>query len=47
MKVDYQSYDDYKEKCNVITNKGLFKSTNWFLDSGINDYFYYNTNYFI
>ena len=47
MKVDYQSHDDSKEECNAVVDKGLFKSTNWFLDSGVNGHFYYNTDYFI
>jgi cytidylate kinase len=46
MKVDYQSHDD-KEECNVVADKGLFKLTNWFLNSGANGHFYYNTDYFI
>jgi hypothetical protein len=28
MKMDYQSYDNDKEKYNAVTDKGLFKSTN-------------------
>jgi hypothetical protein len=28
MKVNHQSHDDDKEKCNAVTDKGLFKSTN-------------------
>jgi hypothetical protein len=44
MKVDH---DDDKEECNAVTDKGLFKSTNWFLDLGANGHFYYNTDYFI
>ena len=45
--MDHQSYDNDKEECNVVADKGLFKSTNWFLDSGANDYFCHNTDYFI
>ena len=45
IKVDHQSYD--KEKCNAVADKGLFKSTNWFLYSGANGHFCYNTDYFI
>jgi hypothetical protein len=30
-----------------VADKGLFKSTNWFLDLGANGYFCYNTDYFI
>jgi hypothetical protein len=48
MKVDHQSHDDdNKEECNAVTDKELFKSTNWFLDSGANGHFCYNTDYFI
>jgi hypothetical protein len=47
MKVDYQSYDNDKEECNAVVDKGLFKSTNWFLDSGANGHFCHNTDYFI
>jgi hypothetical protein len=47
MKVDHQSHDDDKEECNAVADKGLFKSTNWFLDSGVNSHFCHNTNYFI
>jgi hypothetical protein len=47
MKVDHQSHDDDKEKYNAVADKGLFKSTNWFLNSGANGHFYYNTDYFI
>jgi hypothetical protein len=46
MKVDHQSHDDKKE-CNAVADKGLFKSTNWFLDSGANGHFCHNTDYFI
>jgi hypothetical protein len=46
IKVDHQSHDDKKE-CNAVVDKGLFKSTNWFLDLGINGHFYHNTDYFI
>jgi hypothetical protein len=46
MKVDHQSHDDKKE-CNAVTDKGLFKSTNWFLDSEANGHFCHNTDYFI
>ena len=45
MKVDYQSHDE--EECNAVADKGLFKSTNWFLDSGANSHFCHNTDYFI
>jgi hypothetical protein len=45
MKVDHQSHDE--EECNAVADKGLFKSTNWFLDSGANSHFYHNTDYFI
>jgi hypothetical protein len=44
MKVDH---DNDKEECNAVADKGLFKSTNWFLDSGVNGHFYHNTDYFI
>jgi hypothetical protein len=47
MKVDYQSHGNDKEEYNAVTDKGLFKSTNWFLDSGANSHFCYNTDYFI
>jgi hypothetical protein len=47
MKVDHQSHDDDKEKCNAVADKGLFKSTNWFFNSGANGYFCHNTDYFI
>jgi hypothetical protein len=47
IKVDYQSYDNDKKEYNTVTNKGLFKSTNWFLNSEANDHFYHNTDYFI
>ena len=47
MKVDHQSQDDDKEKCNAVTDKELFKSTNQFLNLGANGHFYYNTDYFI
>jgi len=47
MKVDYQSHDDGKKECNAVADKGLFKSTNWFLDSGANGHFCHNINYFI
>jgi hypothetical protein len=47
MKVDHQSHDDDKEECNAVADKGLFKSTNWFLDSGANGHFCHNTDYFI
>src|SRR5258708_39595371 len=47
MKVDHQSHDNSKEECNVVADKRLFKSTNWFLDSGANSHFYHNTDYFI
>jgi hypothetical protein len=47
MKVDYQSHDNDKEECNAVADKGLFKSTNWFFDSGANGHFYHNTDYFI
>jgi hypothetical protein len=47
MKVDHQSHDDDKEECNAVADKGLFKSTNWFLDLGVNGHFCYNTDYFI
>jgi hypothetical protein len=47
IKVDHQSYDNNKEKCNAVADKKLFKSTNWFLNLGVNNYFYYNINYFI
>jgi hypothetical protein len=47
IKVDYQSHDDDKEECNAIADKRLFKSTNWFLNSGANSHFYHNTDYFI
>jgi hypothetical protein len=47
IKVDHQSHDNDKEKCNAVADKGLFKSTNWFFDSGANSYFCYNTDYFI
>jgi hypothetical protein len=30
-----------------VADKGLFKSTNWFLDSGANGHFCHNTDYFI
>jgi alpha-acetolactate decarboxylase len=46
IKVDHQSHDN-KEKCNAVANKGLFKSTNWFLNSGANGHFCHNTDYFI
>jgi hypothetical protein len=46
MKVDHQSHDN-KEKCNAVADKGLFKSTNWFFDSGANGHFCHNTDYFI
>jgi hypothetical protein len=46
MKVDYQSHDD-KEEYNTVADKRLFKSTNWFLDSGANGHFCHNTDYFI
>jgi hypothetical protein len=46
MKVDHQSHDN-KEECNAVADKGLFKSTNWFLDSGVNGHFCHNTDYFI
>jgi hypothetical protein len=45
MKVDHDN--DKKEKCNAVADKGLFKSTNWFLNSGANNHFCYNTDYFI
>jgi hypothetical protein len=45
MKVDHQSYD--KKECNAVADKGLFKSTNWFLNLGANGHFCYNTDYFI
>jgi hypothetical protein len=48
IKVDHQSYNnDKKKECNVVADKGLFKSTNWFFDLGANGHFYYNTDYFI
>ena len=47
IKVDHQSHDNGKKKYNTVTDKELFKSTNWFLDSGANGYFYHNTDYFI
>jgi hypothetical protein len=47
IKVDHQSYDNDKEDYNVMTDKKLFKSTNWFFDSGVNNYFCHNINYFI
>jgi hypothetical protein len=47
MKVDHQSHDDDKEEYNAVADKGLFKSTNWFLDSGANGHFCHNTDYFI
>jgi hypothetical protein len=47
MKVDHQSHDDDKEKCNTVADIRLFKSTNWFLDLGANGHFCYNTDYFI
>jgi hypothetical protein len=46
IKVDHQSHDD-KEECNAVADKGLFKLTNWFLDSGANSHFCHNTDYFI
>jgi hypothetical protein len=45
MKVDHQSHDE--KECNAVADKGLFKSTNWFLDSGANGHFCHNTDYFI
>jgi hypothetical protein len=45
IKVDHQSHD--KKECNAVADKGLFKSTNWFLNLGVNGYFCYNTDYFI
>jgi hypothetical protein len=47
IKMDYQSHDNDKEEYNAVADKGLFKSTNWFLDSGTNGHFCYNTDYFI
>jgi hypothetical protein len=47
IKVDHQSHDDDKEKYNTVADKGLFKLTNWFLDSGANGHFCHNTDYFI
>jgi hypothetical protein len=44
MKVDH---DNDKEECNAVADKGLFKSTNWFLNSGANGHFCHNTDYFI
>jgi hypothetical protein len=46
IKVDHQSHDNKKE-CNTVTDKELFKSTNWFLNSGANGHFCHNTDYFI
>jgi hypothetical protein len=45
IKMDHDN--DKKEKCNAVADKGLFKSTNWFLNSGANGHFYHNTDYFI
>jgi hypothetical protein len=45
IKVDHQSHD--KEEYNAVADKRLFKLTNWFLNSGANGHFYYNTDYFI
>ena len=47
IKVDHQSHDNEKEECNAVTDKRLFKSTNWFLNLGANDHFCHNTDYFI
>jgi hypothetical protein len=47
IKIDHQSHDNDKEECNAVTDKGLFKSTNWFLNSGANGHFCHNTDYFI
>jgi hypothetical protein len=47
MKVDHRSHDNDKEECNTVIDKGLFKSTNWFLNLKANDHFCYNTDYFI
>jgi hypothetical protein len=47
IKVYHQSHDNDKEKCNAVTDKGLFKSTNWFLNLGANGHFCHNTDYFI
>jgi hypothetical protein len=47
IKVDYQSHDNDKEKCNAVADKRLFKSTNWFLNLRAKSHFYYNINYFI
>src|SRR5258708_13933823 len=47
MKVDHQSHDNSKEECNAVADKELFESKNWFLNSGANSHFCYNTDYFI
>jgi hypothetical protein len=47
IKVDHQSHDDDKEEYNAVADKRLFKSTNWFLNLGINGHFCHNTDYFI
>jgi hypothetical protein len=47
IKMDHQSHDNDKEEYNAVTDKELFKSTNWFFDLGANNHFYYNTDYFI
>src|SRR5258708_31086296 len=47
MKVDHQSHDNSKEECNAVADKELFKSTNWFLNSGANSHFCHNIDYFI
>ena len=47
IKINHQSHDNGKKEYNAVIDKELFKSTNWFLDSGANSHFYHNTDYFI
>ena len=47
IKADHQSHDNGKEKYNAVVDKGLFKSTNWFLNLETNGHFCHNTDYFI